>query len=85
MSIAGLLLANGVLHVAGTFLTGRYSPGAITSMLCYFPAAIYTPLTIQPKWHMGILQMIGAILLGILWQLIPLAFMILRRTSHAPH
>jgi hypothetical protein len=49
MSIATLLLANGALHVAGTYLTGRYSPGVITSVLCYFPAAIFTWITIPPQ------------------------------------
>jgi hypothetical protein len=79
MSIAGLLLANGALHVAGTFLTGRYSPGAVTSVLCYFPAAIYTLATVPSKWHMSIAQIIWALLLGCLWQSIPLAYMVLRR------
>lgn len=79
MSIAVLLFANGILHVVGTFVTHRYSPGAVTSVLCYFPAAIYALITLQPKWHMDIGQMIGAILLGVFWQLIPLSIMILRR------
>jgi hypothetical protein len=79
MSIATLLLANGALHVAGTFLTGRYSPGAITSVLCYFPAAIFTWITIPPKWHIGTGPIVWAILLGVFWQLIPLAIMVLRR------
>jgi Protein of unknown function with HXXEE motif len=79
MSIATLLLANGALHVTGTYWTGRYSPGAITSVLGYFPAAIFTWITIPPKWHMGTEPIVWAILLGVFWQLIPLAFMILRR------
>jgi hypothetical protein len=82
MSIASLLLANGALHVAGTFLTRRYSPGAITSVLCYFPAAIFTLITIPPKWHMGTEPIVWSILLGIFRQLIPLAFMI-RPTGRA--
>lgn len=79
MSIAILLLANGALHVAGTYWTRRYSPGAITSILCYFPAAIFTLITIPPKWHMGTEPIVLSILLGVFWQLIPLAFMILCR------
>jgi hypothetical protein len=83
MSIAGLLLANGALHVAGTFLTGRYSPGVVTSVLCYFPSAIYTLVTIPPKWQMGVLRVLAAILLGVFWQAIPLAFILRhRRLGH---
>jgi Protein of unknown function with HXXEE motif len=78
MSIAGLLLANGALHVVGTFLTKRYSPGTVTSILCYFPAAVYALITLPPKWHVRTSQILLAMLLGILWQLIPLVFMILR-------
>ena len=79
LSIASLLLANGARHVAGTFLSGRYSPGAFTSVFCYFPAAIYALVTIPPKWHMNLLQVLWAFLLGIVWQLLPLGFMGLRR------
>src|SRR5260221_4467400 len=78
MAIASLLLANGALHIVGTFLTGRYSPGPVTSVLCAFPTAIYTWITIPAKWHLGALQVILAILLGVLWQLIPLVFMVRR-------
>ena len=75
LSIAGLLLANGALHVAGTLVTRHYSPGTVTSIFCYFPASIYSLLTIAPKWHMGVPQVIGAISLGVLWQLLPLGVM----------
>jgi hypothetical protein len=34
---------------------------------------------IPPKWHMGVEQVISGMLLGFFWQLIPLAFMVLRR------
>jgi hypothetical protein len=79
LSIAGLLLANGSLHVAGTFLTGRYSPGTITSVLCYLPAALYALETIPSQWHMGGGAVSEAMLLGMIWQLIPLTVMIWRR------
>jgi hypothetical protein len=78
LSVASLLIANGALHVAGTFLTNRYSPGAFTSVFCYFPAAIYTLITIPPKWHMSVLQIVWAIGLGIGWQLLPLGLMVFR-------
>jgi hypothetical protein len=78
LSVASLLLANGALHAAGTLLTGRYSPGVFTSVFCYFPAAIYALIAIPPKWHMDVLQVLLAILLGIVWQLIPLGLMVVR-------
>jgi hypothetical protein len=75
LSIAGLLLANGALHVIGTLVTRRYSPGTVTSVFCYFPTSVYSLLTIAPRWHMGAPQVIGAISLGVFWQLLPLGFM----------
>jgi hypothetical protein len=79
LSIAGLLLANGALHVGGTFLTRRYSPGAITSVLCYFPTAIYALVKLPPAWHMPPSQVMLALLLGVFWQMLPLSVMLLRR------
>jgi hypothetical protein len=78
LSVAGLLLANGVLHIAGTLLTKRYSPRTITSLLCYFPTAGFTLMTIPAKWHMDTFQVTLAMLLGLLWQLIPVGFMLRR-------
>ncbi|MBV8098627.1 MAG: HXXEE domain-containing protein [Verrucomicrobia bacterium] len=75
LSIAGLLLANGALHVIGTLVTRRYSPGTVTSVFCYLPTSVYSLLTVAPKWHMGVPQVIGAISLGVLWQLLPLGVM----------
>ena len=75
LSVAGLLLANGALHLIGTLVTRHYSPGTVTSVFCYFPTSIYSLLTIAPKWHMGVPQVIGAISLGVLWQLLPLGVM----------
>ena len=75
LSVAGLLLANGALHVIATLATRRYSPGTVTSVFCYFPTSIYSLLTIAPKWHMGVPEVIGAISLGVLWQLLPLGVM----------
>ena len=75
LSVAGLLLANGALHVIATLVTRRYSPGTVTSVFCYFPTSIYSLLTIAPKWHMGVPEVIGAISLGVLWQLVPLGVM----------
>lgn len=79
LSIAGLLLANGALHIAGTVFTKRYSPGAVTSVLCYFPAALYALATIPKHWQMGDLQVVESLILGAVWQGIPLSFMLFRR------
>jgi hypothetical protein len=79
LSIAALLLANGSLHVIGTFLSHRYAPGAVTSALCYFPAAFYTLFTIPGQWNMPAAAVWSAIWLGLFWQAIPLGVMIVRR------
>ena len=35
-----LMLANGILHVAGTLVHGRYCPGVLTALLLYFPMSL---------------------------------------------
>jgi hypothetical protein len=35
-----LMLANGVFHVVGTVVHGRYCPGVVTALLLYFPLSL---------------------------------------------
>jgi hypothetical protein len=73
LSVPSLLLANGALHLLGTFVTKRYSPGVVTAVLLYFPIATHALITLRTKWHLSNSTVVSGILLGIGWQLIPLA------------
>ena len=41
LSIAGLVLVNGVLHIFSSIFIRSYAPGLITSVLLYVPISIY--------------------------------------------
>src|SRR5690242_88017 len=41
MSVAGLLLINGVVHVLGCIKVRGYAPGVITGALLYIPLSLY--------------------------------------------
>lgn len=71
VSVPSLLLANGALHVLGTIVTKRYSPGVITSVLLFFPLGTYALLKMP--------TVSGGILLGIGWMCVPLTVVALRR------
>jgi Protein of unknown function with HXXEE motif len=43
-----VLLVNGVVHVAGSILTGTYSPGLITGVVLYLPLG---QLALIRAWH----------------------------------
>lgn len=40
LSIAALLLINGIVHLAGTIITRHYQPGVISGLLLYMPLSI---------------------------------------------
>jgi hypothetical protein len=42
LSISGLILVNGILHILSSVFTKSYSPGLITSLILYIPTAIYS-------------------------------------------
>ena len=71
VSVPSLLVANGALHVIGTIVTKRYSPGVITSVLLFFPLGTYALLKTP--------TVSGGILLGIGWMCVPLTVIALRR------
>ena len=41
LSIAGLILVNGIIHVLSSIVTKSYSPGLITGTILYIPLSIY--------------------------------------------
>jgi hypothetical protein len=77
LSVPAVLLANGALHVIGTIVTRRYSPGVITSVVLFFPLAGYALA------HSGAdsKTVSGGILLGIGWMCVPLTVVALRKLA----
>lgn len=54
-------------------MTKRYSPGVVTAVLLYFPIATNALITLRAKWYLSNSTVVSGILLGVGWQLIPLA------------
>jgi hypothetical protein len=59
------------LSIAGLLL-------AVTAALCYFPAAFYALATLPRHSHMGTVQLAEALVLGAVWQAIPVSWMLIR-------
>jgi Protein of unknown function with HXXEE motif len=83
ISIPSLLLINGMLHVLGTFITKRYSPGVITAVLLYFPIGGYAIFELARSWQLPSSIIVEGILLGAGWHLIPFARLGLQRIMYA--
>jgi hypothetical protein len=70
LSIAGLVLVNGFIHLISSVVTRSYSPGLITSLLFYIPIPVY----LFNYFELGSAEIIKLILYGILYHLaVPLA------------
>lgn len=48
VGLGGVVLLNGLLHLAGTLLTRSYSPGLFSGMLCWIPLGVFT---LYQAWH----------------------------------
>jgi hypothetical protein len=57
VSIATILLVNGLLHVLGTLYTGTYSPGLVTSVILYLPLG---QLALLRAWHQAAGRQVAA-------------------------
>jgi uncharacterized protein with HXXEE motif len=71
VSIPILLLANTALHVGGTLVTRRYSPGVVTAVVLYFPLATYTLIRLTRGGGALGSALTAGLVLGVAWQCIP--------------
>ncbi|WP_428393255.1 HXXEE domain-containing protein [Lichenicoccus sp.] len=78
ISIVVLVISNGALHFASSLVTTTYSPGVITSVLLYFPIGAWALVTIAHDWRIDTEQLVAASLLGVFWQVVPIAIMVVR-------
>jgi hypothetical protein len=75
MSVAALLILNGLTHVAACVSTRRYVPGVATGLALYIPVSVYAYyLYIGPGIAAaGDVTISGA--LGLLYQVVPVAYL----------
>lgn len=77
LSIASLLVSNGLIHLMGSLRARRYAPGLITGILLYIPLGI---MTYSFFWNSGELsesQAIISVLLGLAYQIVPVGYLVL--------
>jgi len=84
MSVAGLLFINGLTHLLGGLRLKAYVPGVVTGLLLYVPLSLYA-------YHLSInsgrLTLNGVIVtgvLGLLYQLVPIAYFALADALRKP-
>jgi hypothetical protein len=59
-----VMLANAMLHITGTLVHGRYSPGTLSAVALYLPFYVWY-LTLVVRAHRpGAVEVVAAILLG---------------------
>ncbi len=86
LSIAGLLLVNGLMHVGGSIRMGGYTPGLITGIALYLPLSIYGYSVFLHSGQLTLLACIATVILGVLYQAVPIVYLALsakRRASFA--
>jgi hypothetical protein len=76
MSLAALILINGLVHI-GTCLTIRgYAPGVITGVALYLPISSYAFYRATSTGELSGYQIVIVIALGLLYQAVPFAYLL---------
>ena len=88
MSIAGLLLTNGLMHIIGCFRIKGYAPGVVTGVLLYMPLSLYAYYIFVSSGQLTQNRVIVSVALGLLYQAVPIGYLALanaiRRSLIAP-
>ena len=79
MSIAGLLLVNGLTHIGACVRVRGYAPGVISGILIYLPLSVYAYSLFLRTGQLTPNQVIITSLLGLLYQAVPIGYLSLAR------
>jgi len=74
LSAAVLLFINGMMHLGGALRLKGYAPGVITGSVIYMPLSVYSFYYFAASGQLNAADATIAGLLGILYQLVPLAY-----------
>jgi hypothetical protein len=77
LSVAGLLLINGALHIMGCIRVKGYAPGVITGGLLYLPLSVYAYYHFWGSGQLTLREGIASGLLGALYQAVPISYLAL--------
>jgi hypothetical protein len=75
LSIAGLLLLNGLTHIGGCIRARRYAPGMVTGILLYLPLSVYTFAIFSSTGQLSPSTTAAALLLGAAYQAVPIVYL----------
>jgi hypothetical protein len=75
LSIASLLISNGLIHLAGSLRARRYAPGLITGVLLYIPLGITAYIFFWDSGQISVTQGIVSVLLGLAYQVVPVSYL----------
>lgn len=81
MSVAGLLLINGLIYVGASFRVRGYAPGVISGVLLYIPLAVYGYVQFIQSGRLTPNQAIFTAVLGLLYQAVPITYLVLSRVA----
>jgi Protein of unknown function with HXXEE motif len=75
LSIASLLVFNGLTHLAGSLRARRYAPGIVTGLLLYLPLGITAYALFLRSGQLSVSQALLSGVLGIAYQLVPVGYL----------
>jgi hypothetical protein len=75
LSIASLLVSNGLIHLAGSLRARRYAPGLISGLLLYIPLGIAAYALFLRSGQASVPQALLSALLGLAYQLVPIGYL----------
>jgi hypothetical protein len=74
LSIAGLLIFNGLTHLLGSLRARRYAPGLVSGLLLYLPLGITAYVLFLRSSQVSVPQALFSALLGLAYQFVPITF-----------
>jgi len=77
MSVAALLLINGLMHIMGSVKVKGYAPGVITGVLLYMPLSVYAYYFSISSGQLTLNGVIATAILGLLYQVVPIGYFVL--------
>ena len=75
LSIASLLVFNGLTHLGGSLRTHRYAPGVISGLLLYLPLGITAYVLFLRSGQLSLPQALLSVALGMAYQIMPVGYL----------
>ena len=77
LSIAALLLLNGLVHIAACIRVKGYAPGVISGVLLYLPVSVYAYHRALSSGLLTVHGMLVTFVLGLLYSAVPICYLAL--------